>query len=79
MSYRIFSFEHRLQKMSDVGIALILLIAFSFVIAGHSVYIVSEKSSREKRLQLIYGIPLSLYWFVAFLWHMVSNSDTIYN
>ena len=57
--------------MSDVGIALILLIAFSFVISGHSVYVVAEKSNREKRLQLIYGIPLWLYWFVTFVWHLV--------
>ena len=64
---------YRLQKISDIGIAMILLIAFSFVVAGHSVYLVTERSNQEKRLQLIYGVSIGTYWGVAFFWHMVSH------
>ena len=63
---------YRLQKISDIGIAMILLIGFSFVVAGHSVYLVTERSNQEKRLQLIYDVSIGTYWGVAF-WHMVSH------
>ena len=62
-----------LQKVSDIGIAMILLTGMAFVLSGHSVYIVRERANQEKRLQLIYGVSLHTYWAVAFFWHMVRH------
>ena len=66
------SSDFSLQKLSDVGIAMILVVAFSFVVAGHAVYPVKERVRGEKRLQLIYGVHPMMYWLVTFFWQLVS-------
>lgn len=58
----------RLQQVADAGIALILLIAFSLVIAGSSVYIVNERLNGEKLQQKLCGVSFKTYWGVAFIW-----------
>lgn len=57
--------------MADAGIALIILVAFSLVIAGCSVFIVSERISGEKLQQKLSGVGFRTYWGVAFIWDFV--------
>lgn len=58
----------RLQQVADAGISLILLVAFSLVVAGSSVYIVNERLNGEKLQQKLCDVSFKTYWGVAFLW-----------
>lgn len=58
----------RLQQIADAGISLILLVAFSLVVAGASIYIVNERINGEKLQQKLCGVSFKTYWGVAFVW-----------
>lgn len=55
-----------------MGIAFVFLIGLSLVPSTFAVYIVSERESEQKRLQMVTGNlgPL-LYWSAALLWDLV--------
>nr|XP_029714133.1 LOW QUALITY PROTEIN: ATP-binding cassette sub-family A member 12 [Aedes albopictus] len=57
-----------LQQVSDAGISLILLLSFSLVLAGASVYIVNERVRGEKMQQRLAGVKFCHYWGVTYLW-----------
>lgn len=57
-----------LQQVADAGISIILLVAFSLVIAGASIYIVNERLNGEKLQQKLCGVSFKTYWGVAFAW-----------
>ncbi|XP_058829413.1 glucosylceramide transporter ABCA12-like [Topomyia yanbarensis] len=57
-----------LQQVADAGISLIILLSFSLVLAGASVYIVNERTRGEKMQQRLAGVKLRHYWGVAYLW-----------
>lgn len=59
-----------LQKVADAGISIILLVAFSLVAAGSSIYLVNERLSGEKLQQRLAGVGFGMYWGVAFVWDM---------
>ncbi|XP_053680163.1 glucosylceramide transporter ABCA12 [Anopheles nili] len=57
-----------LQQGADSGISLIMLLAFSLVTAGASVYIVSERIRGEKLQQRLAGVNVFTYWIVTYIW-----------
>ncbi|XP_063992095.1 ATP-binding cassette sub-family A member 13-like isoform X2 [Diachasmimorpha longicaudata] len=57
-----------LQHVADVGIALVLLIAFSLVAAQGARELVRERLSEEKRILYLAGVHPVTYWTAAFLW-----------
>ncbi|XP_053667952.1 glucosylceramide transporter ABCA12 [Anopheles marshallii] len=57
-----------LQQIADAGISLIMLLAFSLVVAGASVYIVSERMRGEKLQQRLAGVNVFTYWTVTYVW-----------
>ncbi|XP_035898665.1 ATP-binding cassette sub-family A member 12 [Anopheles stephensi] len=57
-----------LQQIADAGISLIMLLAFSLVVAGASVYIVSERMRGEKLQQRLAGVNVFTYWTVTYIW-----------
>uniref|UniRef100_A0A182MPU9 ABC transporter domain-containing protein n=1 Tax=Anopheles culicifacies TaxID=139723 RepID=A0A182MPU9_9DIPT len=57
-----------LQQVADAGISLIMLLAFSLVVAGASVYIVSERIRGEKLQQRLAGVNVFTYWSVTYIW-----------
>uniref|UniRef100_A0A336KWA0 CSON000491 protein n=1 Tax=Culicoides sonorensis TaxID=179676 RepID=A0A336KWA0_CULSO len=65
------SFSSVLTQVADAGVSLIILIAFSLVLAGASVYIVSERISGEKLQQKLCGVSFHTYWGVTFLWDFI--------
>lgn len=72
-----FSPKFRLQQIADSGISLILLLSFSLVLSGASVYIVNERVSGEKLQQKLCGVGFRTYWGVAFIWDFVVYSIAI--
>lgn len=59
-----------LQQVADAGISLILLVAFSLVVAGSSIYIVNERLSGEKLQQKLCNVSFKTYWGVSFVWDL---------
>lgn len=54
--------------MADVGVALVLLIAFNLVGAQGAKELVRERLSEEKRILYLSGVRPVVYWTTAFLW-----------
>lgn len=57
-----------LQQAGDAAAALVILIAFSLVIASCAVYLVNERTSGEKLQQKLCGVGFRTYWGVALVW-----------
>ncbi|XP_028982053.1 uncharacterized protein LOC107039836 isoform X2 [Diachasma alloeum] len=60
-----------LQHVADVGIALVLLIAFSLVAAQGAKELVRERLSEEKRILYLAGVHPVTYWTTAFVWDLL--------
>ena len=68
--------SYRLQSAADLGIAMTIMLAFTFIPVGIVMYSVVEYINKEKHLQFISGIGPSLYWITSFFWDLVSaNND----
>ncbi|XP_043253492.1 retinal-specific phospholipid-transporting ATPase ABCA4 isoform X1 [Colletes gigas] len=59
-----------LQHVADVGVALVLLIAFSLVAAQGSKELVRERLSEEKRILFLAGVHPVTYWTTALIWDL---------
>lgn len=53
------------------------MVAFSLVIAGGSIFLVSERTNGEKLQQKLCGINYNLYWGVAFIWDFLIYMITL--
>ncbi|XP_023932994.1 uncharacterized protein LOC106170532 [Lingula anatina] len=60
--------EALINKLADLGIALMILISFSFIPASFTLYLVLERVYHEKRLQFVYGVKSLTYWAATFVW-----------
>lgn len=69
---------YSLQQVADAGITIIMLVAFSLVIAGSSVYIVNERTNGEKLQQKICGVSHKTYWGVSFVWDLSVKKFSIF-
>lgn len=58
----------RMQHIADVGIALVLLVAFSMVGAQGARELVRERLTEEKRILYLAGVHPVTYWVTAFIW-----------
>ena len=68
----------RIQSVTDTSVAMIILGAFAYVPATAIIYLLNERTRKEKRLQYICGVGTFLYWLTSLLWDMVIIF-TIYN
>nr|XP_031839600.1 uncharacterized protein LOC116430078 isoform X2 [Nomia melanderi] len=57
-----------LQHVADVGVALVLLIAFNLVAAQGSKELVRERLSEEKRILFLAGVHPVTYWTTVLIW-----------
>ena len=54
--------------MTDFGIALLLLVALSFVPSSFLPYLVGERMREEKQVQFVSGVSKFCYWMATSLW-----------
>ncbi|XP_021497533.1 phospholipid-transporting ATPase ABCA7 isoform X1 [Meriones unguiculatus] len=54
----------------DVLVSICVVFAMSFVPASFILVLIEERVTRAKHLQLVSGLPQTLYWFGNFLWDM---------
>ncbi|XP_053973403.1 uncharacterized protein LOC128873691 isoform X1 [Hylaeus volcanicus] len=59
-----------LQHVADVGVALVLLIAFNLVAAQGSKELVRERLSEERRILFLAGVYPITYWTTALIWDL---------
>ncbi|KAK2086827.1 Phospholipid-transporting ATPase abca7 [Saguinus oedipus] len=55
----------------DVLVSICVVFAMSFVPASFTLVLIEERVTRAKHLQLMGGLPPTLYWLGNFLWDMV--------
>lgn len=55
----------------DILVSICVVFAMSFVPASFTLVLIEERVTRAKHLQLISGLPQTLYWLGNFLWDMV--------
>ena len=70
-SQTIFSQDEILQG-NDVLIAIFIIVAMSFVPASFVLFLVYERSSKSKHLQIISGVHRIVYWVSNYIWDIVS-------
>ena len=61
----------RIQSVTDTSVAMIILGAFAYVPATAIIYLLNERTRKEKRLQYICGVGTFMYWLTSLLWDMV--------
>ena len=64
----------RIQSAADMGIAMVFLVAFTFIPVGFVIYAANEYKKKEKQLQYISGVGPVLYWITALVWDMVGKN-----
>lgn len=57
---------------TDVVIAVFIIVAMSFVPASFLLFLVAERSSGAKQLQLLGGATPFLYWLSNFIWDQIN-------
>ena len=63
--------------MADVGVALVLLIAFSLVAAQGARELVRERLSEEKRILYLAGVHPVTYWTTALIWDFLVSQSVV--
>ncbi|XP_052766846.1 uncharacterized protein LOC128207750 isoform X2 [Mya arenaria] len=62
---------------ADIGIALIIMLGFTFIPVGSLLYLVTEYLSREKHMQFIAGVRPLTYWMASLIWDLFVLGITI--
>lgn len=68
-----------MQHVADVGVALVLLIAFNLVAAQGSKELVRERLSEEKRILYLAGVHPVTYWTTVLIWDFFVSCREIGN
>ncbi|XP_041364383.1 uncharacterized protein LOC121379797 [Gigantopelta aegis] len=71
------SFENLGQQAADAGIAMVILLAYSFIPAALMIYLINERINKEKQMQFISGVRPAMYWTASFLWDLILYACTV--
>ncbi|XP_051028674.1 phospholipid-transporting ATPase ABCA7 [Acomys russatus] len=61
----------------DILVSICVVFAMSFVPASFILVLIEERVTRAKHLQLVSGLPQTLYWLGNFLWDMCNYLVTV--
>ena len=53
-------------------VAISIIFAMSFVPAAFVLFLIDERTSKAKHLQLVSGVKPMVYWLANYTWDMVS-------
>ncbi|XP_035829835.1 uncharacterized protein LOC101860234 [Aplysia californica] len=62
---------------ADAGIAVLVVVAFSFIPGGFILYLINERTQKQRQLQNISGVGFFCYWIVSFIWDMFVYSIAV--
>ena len=57
-----------MQKLSDYGVSLMVLLSVGFLPSSFISYLIGERKREEKQVQIVSGVPKLTYWLATFLW-----------
>ena len=52
------------------------MFALAFLVAGYSVFLIEERSTKFLHLQQVCGLFKGVYWLAAYMWDSVSGWGT---
>eukprot|EP00794_Sanderia_malayensis_P008047 gene8047-8909_t len=64
--------ETLMQGFADLLVSIFVIVALSFVPSSFVVYLVSDRSSKSKHLQLVSGLNPIVYWLANYTWDMIN-------
>jgi len=62
----------RSQIMTDLTVAITVIMAMGFIPASFVVYLVNEKSSNSKHQQLLTRVSPFMYWLSSYCWDLIN-------
>jgi len=60
------------KNLQDSGTSLNLALGFAFIPASFGAFVVLERETGSKHLQIISGVNFISYWFATWLWDMIN-------
>jgi hypothetical protein len=66
--------QQAVQSVNGLFSSIIIALAFCFVPASYVVFVVKERESKAKHLQLISGVGITPFWAANFIWDMICFS-----
>ncbi len=66
-----------MQGFTDLIVSIFVIIALSFVPSSFVVYLVADRNSKSKHLQLVSGLNPVVYWVGNYVWDLVSVSKSL--
>ena len=64
--------QEYLESGTDLTVAINTILALSFVPASFVVFLISERVTKAKHLQVVSGLGLSTYWIGNFVWDLLN-------
>ena len=72
-------YPYRMQYAADYGVSLMLLLSVGFLPSGFITYLIRERKSEEKQVQLVSGVTKMTYWMTTFIWDFMVNTKVSNN
>jgi len=63
--------KHSQSSFSGLSLSMMVALAFGFIPTSFAVFIVYERETRSKHLQLLSGVQITAYWTANALWDLV--------
>ena len=61
-----------MQAVIDLFVAICMIFSLSFIPASFLVFLLEERETHSKQLQIVSGIKIYLYWLSNFIWDLVN-------
>lgn len=62
----------RIKRVTSFAAAIFVVLAFAFIPASYVIFVVKEKETSAKHLQIISGVSVPAYWTSNFAWDFTS-------
>ena len=69
------AFIHRKHAITDLFVAIFVILALAFVPASFLVYLVTDRVNKSKHIQLVSGLHPIVYWCGNYTWDVVRRID----
>ncbi len=61
-----------MQAVIDLFVAICMIFSLSFIPASFLVFLLEERETHSKQLQIVSGVKIYLYWLSNFIWDLIN-------